>query len=74
MMAQVSLIVFGALATGIAMFLMVVTKTEHPPASALALGLVMNEWSILTLAVIVFGVSVLCLCKRIVSPHLMDLV
>jgi CBS-domain-containing membrane protein len=73
-MAHVSLIVFGALATGIAMFLMVVTKTEHPPASALALGLVMNEWSILTLAVIVFGVSVLCVCKRIVSPHLMDLV
>jgi CBS-domain-containing membrane protein len=37
-LAHVSLIVFAALATGLAMFLMVVTKTEHPPAAALALG------------------------------------
>ncbi len=74
LMAQVSLIVFGALATGIAMFLMVVTKTEHPPASALALGLVMNEWDVLTLLVIVVGVTILSVCKRIVRPHLMDLV
>jgi CBS-domain-containing membrane protein len=73
-MAQVALIVFGALATGIAMFVMVVTKTEHPPASALALGLVMNEWDPLTLLLILVGVSVLSLCKRIVRPHLMDLV
>jgi CBS-domain-containing membrane protein len=73
-MAHVSLIVFGALATGIAMFLMVVTKTEHPPASALALGLVLNEWSAFTLVVIVVGVVVLSICKRLVLPHLMDLV
>ncbi len=30
--AHASMVVFGALATGLAMFLMVVTKTEHPPA------------------------------------------
>jgi CBS-domain-containing membrane protein len=73
-MAHASLIVFGALATGIAMFLMVITKTEHPPAAALALGLVMNEWNVLTLLVIIVGVTVLCICKRLVLPHLMDLV
>ncbi len=72
-MGNAGLIVFGALATGIAMFLMVVTKTEHPPAAALALGLVMNEWTMLTLAVIIVGVSVLCLSKRVVLPHLMDI-
>lgn len=72
-MAEVSMIVFGALATGIAMFLMVVTKTEHPPAAALALGLVLNEWTAPTLLVIVVGVVVLSLCKRLVLPHLMDL-
>lgn len=72
-MAEVSMIVFGALATGIAMFLMVVTKTEHPPAAALALGLVLNEWTALTLAVVVFGVVALCICKRLILPHLMDL-
>ena len=73
-MAEVSMIVFGALATGLAMFLMVVTKTEHPPAAALALGLVLNEWGALTLLVIIIGVVSLSICKRIVLPHLMDLV
>ncbi len=72
-MAHVSLIVFGALATGIAMFLMVVTKTEHPPAAALALGLVLNEWNALTLLVVVVGIATLSICKRLVLPHLMDL-
>ena len=74
MLAHVSLIVFGALATGLAMFLMVVTKTEHPPAAALALGLVLNEWTALTLLVVVVGVVTLSICKRMVLPHLMDLV
>lgn len=72
-MAEVSMIVFGALATGIAMFLMVVTKTEHPPAAALALGLVLNEWTALTLVVVVIGVVVLSISKRLILPHLMDL-
>lgn len=72
-MAEVSMIVFGALATGIAMFLMVVTKTEHPPAAALALGLVFNEWTALTLLVVVVGVVALSICKRLILPHLLDL-
>jgi CBS-domain-containing membrane protein len=72
-MAEVSMIVFGALATGTAMFLMVVTKTEHPPAAALALGLVLNEWTGLTLVVVMLGVIALCISKRLILPHLMDL-
>jgi CBS-domain-containing membrane protein len=66
-------IVFGALAIATAMFLMVVTKTEHPPAAALALGLVLNEWTLLTLVVILTGVIGLSLVKRVVLPVLMDL-
>lgn len=72
--AHSGMILFGALATGIAMFLMVVTRTEHPPAAALALGLVLNEWDALTLLVIIVGVAALCLFKRLVLPLLMDLV
>ena len=41
--AHAVMILFGAFATGLAMFIMVITKTEHPPAAALALGLVLNE-------------------------------
>ncbi len=72
-LTHVSLIVFAALATGLAMFLMVVTRTEHPPAAALALGLVLNEWSPLTLLVVISGVVGLSICKRLVLPILMDL-
>ncbi len=72
-LAHVSLIVFAALATGLAMFLMVVTKTEHPPAAALALGLVLYEWAPLTLVVVILGITALSICKRLVLPYLMDL-
>ena len=67
------MIIFGALATGFAMFIMVVTKTEHPPAAALALGLVLNEWDLLTLVVVIAGVVALSIFKRLVLPMLMDL-
>lgn len=67
------MIVFAAIAMSTAMFLMVVTKTEHPPAAALALGLVLNEWTPLTLVVILAGVIALSLIKRLVLPMLMDL-
>ena len=72
-LTHVSLIVFAALATGLAMFLMVVTRTEHPPAAALALGLVFNQWSAVTLLVVIGGVVALSICKRLVLPLLMDL-
>lgn len=71
--AHAFLIVFGALATGFAMFVMVLTKTEHPPAASLALGLVLNEWDLLTLAVVLAGVVALSICKQLVLPMLMDL-
>ena len=71
--AHASMVLFGALATGFAMFLMVVTKTEHPPAAALALGLVLNEWTLLTLVVVIVGVIALSICKQLVLPILMDL-
>jgi CBS-domain-containing membrane protein len=71
--AHTSVVVFGALATGLAMFIMVVTKTEHPPAAALALGLVLNEWGWLTLLVVIVGVIALSICKQLILPILMDL-
>jgi CBS-domain-containing membrane protein len=68
------MIIFGALAISLAMFMMVVTRTEHPPAAALALGLVLNEWNLVTLAVVLTGVVVLSVVKRLVLPVLMDLI
>ena len=68
------MVFFGALATGLAMFVMVATKTEHPPAAALALGLVLNEWDMLTLVVVMIGVIALSIFKKLILPMLMDLV
>lgn len=66
-------VLFGAMSISLAMFLMVVTRTEHPPAAALALGLVLNEWSLLTLLVVMLGIIALSLVKRLVLPILLDL-
>ena len=71
--AHTSLILFAALATGLAMFIMVITRTEHPPAAALALGLVLNEWTSLTLLVVVGGIVALSISKQLILPWLMDL-
>ena len=68
------MVVFGAMAISLAMFTMVVTRTEHPPAAALALGLVLNEWDLLTLAVVMAGIVALSLVKRLVLPMLLDLI
>jgi CBS-domain-containing membrane protein len=73
-LAHASMIGFAALATALAMFIMVVTRTEHPPAAALALGLVLNDWNITTLLVILGGIVSLSILKRLVLPVLMDLV
>ena len=71
--AHTIMVVFSAIATGLAMFIMVLTKTEHPPAAALALGLVLNEWDWLTLMVVIAGVVALSAFKRLVLPLMMDL-
>ena len=71
--AHAVMVIFGAMAISLAMFTMVVTRTEHPPAAALALGLVLNEWDLLTLAVVMAGIVALSLAKRLVLPMLLDL-
>jgi CBS-domain-containing membrane protein len=67
------MVLFGAFATGLSMLVMVITRTEHPPAAALALGLVLNEWSMLTIAVVFLGVLGLSICKQLILPVLLDL-
>ncbi len=68
-----AMIIFGAIAISLAMFTMVVTRTEHPPAAALALGLVLNEWTSLTLLVVLAGVIGLSIIKQLILPSLLDL-
>ncbi len=69
-----SYVVFGALAVGIAIFFMVVTNTEHPPAAGMALGLVLNKWDYLTILFILGAIIVMSVSKRMLKSVLMDLV
>ncbi|MDJ0653625.1 MAG: HPP family protein [Xanthomonadales bacterium] len=64
---------FAALATGIAIFLMVITNTEHPPAAALALGFALNEWNITTIAVVFIGIVAISAIKEVGKSNMMDL-
>ena len=66
-------IAFAAAATGGAMFIMTITDTEHPPAAGLALGFAVNEWDILTVAVVFIGVSRISLTKEVFKARLKHL-
>ncbi len=66
-------IICGAMAVGLCFFIMVVLDTEHPPAAALALGYVLNDWNITTVLVVLSGILALSLVKEAFRSKLMDL-
>ena len=67
-------LVYGAPAVGAAMFVMVITNTEHPPAASIALGLVLNEWSYLAVVVALTGIVVLSLLRWLLRKQLISLI
>ena len=69
-----SYVIFGALAVGVAIFLMVVTNTEHAPAAGIALGLVINKWDHWTLLFILGAVVFLTVVKRLLRSVLINLI
>lgn len=66
-------ILLGAIAVGGAMFVMVTTDTEHPPAAAIALGFVLNEWDWMTVVVVLVGIVSISTIKELARKYLMDL-
>ena len=63
----------AAIATGLAMFLMVVTDTEHPPAAAVALGFVLNSWDLRAIVVVLIGVTCISMLKETYKHRMMNL-
>ncbi len=63
----------AAFAVGVSIFIMVSTDTEHPPASGLALGLVVNEWDFLTVVLLMTLILSLTVIKKMLKPILIDL-
>lgn len=67
--------IFGAISVGIAILLMVITRTAHPPAAGLALGFVLNGWNYTTVAVVLIGVvliSIIRILSRAILINLLD--
>jgi CBS-domain-containing membrane protein len=58
---------------GTAIFVMCITDTEHPPAAGIALGMVLNPWNLLTLAVIAGSILIMTAVKVIFGRLLYDL-
>lgn len=66
-------ILIYSLAVGTSIFVMVVTDTEHPPASGTALGVVMTGISLQVLIVVVASIVILSVIHRLFKPYLKDL-
>ena len=62
-----------AFAVGLAMLLMAITNTEHPPAAGTAIGMATREFDILIFLSIVGAVVLLAILKLVLRPHLRDL-
>ena len=69
-----SLIVFGSLAVGFAIFTMAMTNTEHAPAAGIALGLVINKWDYLSIIFIIIAIIWMYGIKTILRTYLIDLI
>lgn len=67
-------VVAGAAAVGLAIFVMVITDTEHPPAAGVALGLVMGEWAVQTVLIVAVGIGALALIRTFMRPIMINLV
>jgi len=63
-----------SLSVGISIFIMVVLNVEHPPASATALGVVMNGFSLKAFIVFLVSIVVLLAIQRYFKQYLKCLV
>lgn len=62
-----------ATAVGLAIFVMVITNTEHPPAASIALGLVLNGFEPRVILFILLGIVSLSVIKLAHKPILKNL-
>lgn len=67
------LIAFATIALGLSIFTMVVSNFEHPPAAAVAVGLVLNNSSGTAIIIVAFGIVGLAAIKTILKPIMIDL-
>ena len=62
-----------AFAVGLAMLLMAITNTEHPPAAGTALGMASREFDVFVFLSIIGAVAMLGALKLVLRPYMRDL-
>ena len=65
--------IFGALVVGLSMFLMVTTQSEHPPAAAFSLGLVLHPWTSRTIIITFMAILLALMYRKLFSKFMIDL-
>lgn len=70
---QMETAIFGSVAVGLAIFLMVVIDMEHPPAAGTALSLVVSQWNIYSIAFIGGATIFLAAVRIALGQRLRDL-
>jgi CBS-domain-containing membrane protein len=63
----------GALAVGLAIFLMTITNTEHPPAATTALGIIISGLSYKEALFVMLTAVCLAVARRLLRRHLKNL-
>ena len=63
----------AGLAVSLAMLLMTITDTEHAPAAGIAVGLVINDWTITTIILVLVGISIISLMQRLLRRWMINL-
>jgi len=66
--------IFGALAIGLSIFLMVILDVEHAPACSASLALVISDWNYLTIIITFLALFILIGSRFILRKHLIQLI
>ena len=67
------IVFFSSIAVGLAIFLMVITNTEHPPAAGVAMGLVLNECSLQAIIAVLIGIAYMAGMRKLLKSYMIDL-
>ena len=65
--------IVAALSVGLSIFAMVVTNSQHPPATGAALGLVVHPWDYKTVLFVLVSVVVLSSVRTLLGDRLKNL-
>jgi CBS-domain-containing membrane protein len=70
---DISLVISASIIVGLAIFIMVIINAEHAPATAIALGFVLDGFNIHSAVAVILAVILLVIIKEILKKHMINL-